>query len=266
MFLNQKAEGERVEIQIPLKPPFIVYVHPDGALNFLESETRSRLDEVTLAEKRLAKITRKLTAGSIEEDEYDEAKTQADKDYAEAKAQVAKSLESGEITSSQRDTQLKQIDSAYKTRCSDLLNQRDGDPPSPQEAIQLTEDKRQWEAQANFKPFAVPYLANVLTRWEYWKDEEAKAHGEPPFPVSATLLEAMGDAQIKIITITVMSHYQKKFTDEKKFLPSGSDSMMTNGKAAASRNGQLSTLSAGNGTSTPTESPDGEAENFAVAL
>jgi hypothetical protein len=266
MFLNQKVEGERVEIQIPLKPPFVVYVHPDGAMTFLETETRSRLDDVTLAEKRLAKVNRKLTAGSIDDDEYEEAKAEADKDKAKALELIKKSFESGELTQSQRDTQLKQIESAYKSRCSDLLNQRDGTPPSPQEAIQLTEDKRLWEAQANFKPFAVPYLKNVLTSWEYWKDEEAKAHAEPCLEVSEALLDAMSDTSIKLITIAVMNHYQKKVVAEGKSLPTGSGSMTQNGMADVSHNGDLSTKSQENGNLTPIELPDGEVENFAVAL
>jgi hypothetical protein len=196
---NAPIQGVPIEVKFGKKIDTL-WIHPDGAISGDAIGAQMRVEKMQAAAKRLAQVTRKLNAGTIDHEAYEEGKAKLDAAYEDAKKELTK------------PDDLRQLESQYKSSCAALLEARDGVPLDADEFEKLGEEQEKWKRLASIKPFAVPYLRSCVLSWTI-----LKAEGDAePMPITIDNLNSLGEDWLLVAFMRVSSHYEKEKDAEKK--------------------------------------------------
>lgn len=242
------VRGVPVEVKFQ-KSTMIFLVHPEGAVLEDSTTLRLKVEQMNNATKHWQRINRKLTAGTLDADEYEEKKQKLDE---------AREKDLADLTDPER---IALVEKQYVSFCRDLLNQRDGEAVGFEEAERLTKELEGWSRLSAVRPVAVPYLRACVLGWDYYEDEKAEA----PLPVTTDNINRLTDDQLALSVSAIFEHYQKEEKEEKKSsenLPN--DSAMKTDEQEQSPTGSPSTQLPNSTDKTPTMLLNGESESFAA--
>lgn len=256
-------EGVPVEVKFT-RSTITFFVHPEGPVVEDSIGMKFKSEQMQRAGKRVSQIERRLMAGTIDEDEYEEKRQEIEAERDEALAALQSRLDSHDITTADFNEQEKAINKGFAVASRSLLNARDDEPIDADEAERLTVELEKWRKLASIRPIAVPYLRSCIVGWTWYADAAAEAAGSP-LPVTADNINRLTDDQLLIVFIRISAHYRKEEEAEKKSSEnSPSDSLMKTEGPDQSLIGTESTPYRENGASVPARLPDGESENFAA--
>ena len=244
--LNGTMIGAPLTVGVPLLVDFgkhknTFYLHPDGVMVDDTITLQVRLESLARAAKRFQQVERKLSAGTMDEDEYEEATAQLKEASDKELAELERKLQAGEITPQEQQEQLNALSKQVLQAEKSLKNKKDGTPVPVEEFEKLSAELEHWRKLTQIRPVAVPYLRGCILAWDYNKDKEAEARGEY-LPISTDSINTLTDDELLVLFNRVSEHYKKDEREEKKLSESlQSDSQMKKGEQGQSLNGSATT-------------------------
>ncbi len=222
LFLKRAATGGRATVTVDHHGEKITLeLHAEGPRVAQAEALMLRLQGLQVAAKRVTALERRLNGGTISADEFDEQARCLDDARAQEK-----------ITAEQ-----------YRISSELLKAARDGEPVSPDEFRQLSQEIEEWQRIANLDGMLDEYLLASIAGWDIYETEDAMRTGAEPLPVTReTLAAPVFTRELKLSMLErIRAHYTLADTEGKESSESLQNGSQT--KSTQPEKSQISTPS-----------------------